>query len=55
VLPGIWAPRPKLQALAANPNIRPFVDSDACVQYANYFDDWLTRRLAGEAQPVVAD
>lgn len=39
----------KLAAAAANPEINPFIDSSACMAYADYFDDWLARRLEEEA------
>jgi len=39
----------KLAALAAAPEPNPFIDPEACANYADFFEAWLTRRLEDEA------
>ena len=38
----------KLEMLQANTEAQPFIDSQACVEYSKYFQDWLTKRLEEE-------
>ncbi len=52
----LFAPHPflikmsdKLETLAATPDAEPFIEAGACVEYADYFNAWLDRRLAEEA------
>lgn len=52
----LFAPHPflikmadKLEILATTPDAEPFIEEEACVDYANYFNNWLERRLAEEA------
>jgi len=40
----------KLLAMASEPGTNMFVEEAACEAYADYFDDWLARRLAEESQ-----
>lgn len=46
--PSLFQMEEKLASLAANPDTNPFIDSGACAAYADYFEDWLARRVAQE-------
>jgi metallo-beta-lactamase class B len=39
----------KLADRAAAPKPNPFIDPDACANFADFFEAWLTRRLEEEA------
>jgi len=46
--PSLIKMQEKLASRAADPAVNPFIDPGACEGYANYFDDWLARRLEEE-------
>jgi metallo-beta-lactamase class B len=46
--PFLFRMEDKLAALAASPDTNPFIEAKACAGYADYFDEWLARRLAEE-------
>jgi metallo-beta-lactamase class B len=55
----LFAPHPflikmadKLETRIATPSAQPFIEKGACVDYANYFNNWLERRLAEELSAV---
>jgi len=39
----------KLEQRQLDPSSEPFIDEGACARYADYFDEWLVRRLAEES------
>lgn len=46
--PFLFAMSEKLEAAAGNPAANAFVEEAACEAYADYFDEWLARRLEEE-------
>jgi metallo-beta-lactamase class B len=38
----------KLETRLTNPQAQPFIESDACLEYSKYFQDWLKKRLEEE-------
>jgi metallo-beta-lactamase class B len=46
--PFLFQMEDKLAARAAQPEANPFIEPGACPAYADYFEDWLARRVAEE-------